>query len=517
MTLNSLLTLRWYVSLFLLAGVFGTPALAQQFQWVSQFRITQTNNGNYGLDIAKDDTSNTYSLLETYSAFVDVDPGPGVVNVMDGLHIVKLDSMGNFRWTRRISSNDSYGAKTRIAADRVGNTFLNDGPAKRNPAGDIVWSYNIDFSTDIAVDNRGFVYITGFTNGGTDFDPGPGVSILSRGYYVCKYNTDGQYVWGRTVSSSSSIARVVSLDVDKNGNVVIAGAFMQTVVFGSGPDAFQLTSAGDEDAFICSINPNGTVRGAYRLGGPLLDRAHVITVDDNGNILTSGMFSGTADFNPGPGVDTLVGPPDIYGNVQYRNFISKLDSLGNYVWAKGYSVTPEGYSVPLYTFAMDTDGAGNIFASITPPSDGDVLAMVLNPAGNPRWSMPLSRGISNRQGSLVATTSGMAYFIGAPIAGNLDFDPGPGEEFRPENNGVFVLKINGNPPPPPIRSVQNGLWSNSATWSCACVPPATAYVSIEHVVTVPAGTTQRARRVGYASGGRLSFENGANLLLSANP
>lgn len=52
------------------------------------------------------------------------------------------------------------------------------------------------------------------------------------------------------------------------------------------------------------------------------------TTDDSGNIYTTGFFSGTVDFDPGVGVQNLTssGNSDI--------FISKMNSVGQFIWAK---------------------------------------------------------------------------------------------------------------------------------------------------------------------------------------
>ncbi|MBK8192110.1 MAG: hypothetical protein IPK76_02365 [Lewinellaceae bacterium] len=67
------------------------------------------------------------------------------------------------------------------------------------------------------------------------------------------------------------------------------------------------------------------------MGGDTDDEGGSISIDVSGNIYTAGYFTGTADFDPGPGIFNLTSP----GNEYARNiFISKLDASGNFVWAK---------------------------------------------------------------------------------------------------------------------------------------------------------------------------------------
>jgi len=56
-----------------------------------------------------------------------------------------------------------------------------------------------------------------------------------------------------------------------------------------------------------------------------------ITVDKNGNVITTGYHQNTGDFDPGSGVFNLT------CQGQEDAFVSKLDASGNFVWAKQFS------------------------------------------------------------------------------------------------------------------------------------------------------------------------------------
>lgn len=75
-------------------------------------------------------------------------------------------------------------------------------------------------------------------------------------------------------------------------------------------------------------------------------------VDTNGNSISCGFFSGTADLDPGPAVAnaTVAGGRDI--------FIVKLDASGNFIWAKTFGGT--GNDEP---YGLAVDNTGNVFVS----------------------------------------------------------------------------------------------------------------------------------------------------------
>ena len=85
---------------------------------------------------------------------------------------------------------------------------------------------------------------------------------------------------------------------------------------------------------------------ARQLGGVFDDRAFAVALDSSGNVYTVGQFIGTADFDPGPDTFNLTSVGSLDG------FISKLDSDGNFVWARGAVVSLR---------AVVLDGSGNVY------------------------------------------------------------------------------------------------------------------------------------------------------------
>ncbi len=101
-----------------------------------------------------------------------------------------------------------------------------------------------------------------------------------------------------------------------------------------------------------ALAQSASIQWARSIGGYGNDIVHAVTVDKEGNIYT-GKFDGIVDFDPGPGVYNLICVNSSF--VSSDMFVSKLDSGGNLVWAKGFS-GPEKKKDDIAV-----DGNGNVY------------------------------------------------------------------------------------------------------------------------------------------------------------
>src|SRR5690606_28763621 len=101
-----------------------------------------------------------------------------------------------------------------------------------------------------------------------------------------------------------------------------------TVDFDPGIGVFNLTSNGSSDVFIQKLDVSGNFLWAKSFGGGPSSSAAAfsITIDNNGNIYTTGRFWATVDFDPGVGVYNLT------SNGRHDIFIQKLDVNGDFLW-----------------------------------------------------------------------------------------------------------------------------------------------------------------------------------------
>lgn len=318
-----------------------------------------------GFGIAVDGDGNVYST-GYFLGTVDFDPGTGTVNLsssQSGIYILKLDTNGNFIWAKSIgASGSNYGRA--IAVDNTQNVYVagefkftvdfDPGPGvsnltqtgsngdvfilKLDAAGDFEWAKSHggtsdDVARSIKADAVGNVYTTGGFYGTVDFDPGVGVfNLTSSGSsegFISKLDINGDLVWAKPIGSTGNDI-VQSLALDASGNVYATGEFYQTVDFDPGAGIFNLT-AQQSDAFIVKLNSTGDFVWAKNVGGSSLDATYTIDVDTDGSVYCGGRFYNTVDFDPGTGIYNL--------DVVNGDCVLKLDTDGNFVWAKKYTGT----------------------------------------------------------------------------------------------------------------------------------------------------------------------------------
>jgi PKD repeat protein len=379
----------------------------QNLLWVKAFDGIQDAQG---AAIAIDDFGNVYTT-GLYNNTTDFDPGPGVFNlpITGSLFISKLDSNGNFLWAKSIAG-----------------TFSNLAPMGTNA------------NLSIAVDNLSNVYITGDYLTTTDFDPGPGVNNLtafgSGDIFILKLNSNGDFVWANGLGLNygdygNSIA------LDNSGNVYTTGSFSLTVDFDPGVGIYNLAatggSSGGQDVFILKLDTSGAFVWAKRMGGLSNDEGHAITIDNTGNVYTTGYFTGNVDFDPGGGTNTLFSAGD------HDVFVSKLNSAGNFVWARNMGGATQDWSN-----SIATDNFGNVYTTgffsgtadfdpsvatnnlITQGFD-DIFISKLNAFGNFVWAKSMGSTSFDKGNSIAIDNDGNVYSAG-DYNGTVDFDPGAG-------------------------------------------------------------------------------------------
>jgi Secretion system C-terminal sorting domain len=83
------------------------------------------------------------------------------------------------------------------------------------------------------------------------------------------------------------------------------GDFFNTVDFDPGAGEANLTSAGNNDIYYLKLNADGDYQWAVKIGAAFSQAGYSITIDNDNNILSTGTYSNSVDFNPGSGTQFL--------------------------------------------------------------------------------------------------------------------------------------------------------------------------------------------------------------------
>lgn len=237
---------------------------------------------------------------------------------------------------------------------------------------------------------------------------------------------------------------------DAAGNVYVTGQFRQTADFNPGAATLNLTSAGSFDFFISKLGADGQFKWAKSIGGGFGDVGYAIAADAAGNVYIAGRFEGTVDFDPG--IDTFF----LTSAGSFDVFVSKLDSEGNFMWAKSMGGTKgdEAYSIAV-------DAAGNVYTTgkfehtadfdpgeavfnLTSQWQADAFISKLDANGNFLWAKSIGGSGSIISQSIAIDGAGSVYTTGS-FGGIVDFDPGTATHEFTSTGGddIFISKLDG--------------------------------------------------------------------------
>jgi CHU_C Type IX secretion signal domain/Ig-like domain CHU_C associated/FG-GAP-like repeat/IPT/TIG domain len=333
------------------------------------------------------------------------------------------------------------------------------GSFKGTAGGPTSFGYGID------TDASGNVYSTGSFNGTVDFDPGAGVfsltsaSTVEQDIYISKLDADGNFVWAVRFGAGGRNDYGYAITSDAVGNIYITGQFFANLDFDPGPGIFVLpNSLFKQSLFVLKLDTDGNFVWAKSIGTGGLESVvgRSIALDNSGNLLITGLFSSTADFDPGAGTFNLTSAEAAGGN---NAFLCKLDASGNFAWARAmlgtgaaeaYSIVADNsdnvIAVGAYSGTIDFDPSASSF-NLTSVGNFDAFISKLDASGNFIWAKSLG-GSSNEYGNSIAVDNAGSIFITGLFKGTSDFDPGVGV-FNLTSSGLFdsfisKLDANGN-------------------------------------------------------------------------
>lgn len=240
-----------------------------------------------------------------------------------------------------------------------------------------------------------------------------------------------------------------SVAVGPDGSVVVVGAFEDTVDFDPSPAIDFHTSNGSGDVFVSRFHADGTYAWTRTMGAGSGDVALAAAIDVSGDVLITGWFWDTVDFDPSPdGIDlhTSLGFSD--------SFITKLSGNGNYHWTRTFGGSSvEGawgiavgsdeavYAVGVFHGTVDFDPSDGVDEHVSNGGSSDAYVVKVGSDGSYLWTVTFG-GEDGDQPNGVAINNESLYIAGY-FSETIDFDPGDGIDER-TSEGVldaFVSKL----------------------------------------------------------------------------
>jgi hypothetical protein len=235
-----------------------------------------------------------------------------------------------------------------------------------------------------------------------------------------------------------------------DGSSIVTGYFEGVATFGS----TTLTSLGSWDVFVAKLDSDGEYVWVTQAGGSSTDAARAVSTLSDGSSIVTGQFQGTVTF----GSTTLTSTGGAY---DYDVFVAKLDSDGNFVWAKSaggggldtghsISVLSDGSSIVTGSYTQ-----GATFGSTTLPNEGNWNGFVakFDAAGEYVWAKAVG-GSGYKESWGVSTASDGSSFITGIFGGTATFgsisvtSSGSSDAFvaklDSDGNYVWVTSAGGN-------------------------------------------------------------------------
>jgi len=481
--------------IFLGTSTFGSTTLTSNpYQEYYEIFVAKLDiNGNWlwakkaggadndiSYDIANDSDGNSYITGNFFSNSITF--GNITLTKNNGyndIFIAKLDSYGTWSWAKQIGG-DKFDVANGIIVDSRKNIFVTGSftsssitfgnitltntqkgksdifVAKLSYNGNWSWATlaggsDSEHSNDIAIDTSGNSYITGnFYSASITFGS---ITLNNSGngdIFVAKLNSSGSWLWANK-AGGTDYDKANGISIDTSRNSYITGYYKNTVYFGSSP----LTSSGDKDIFIAKMDSNGNWLWAKKAGGTLDDTGMDIAIDTNGYCFMTGYFLSTnSNFGNTILNNSNNQNPDLY--------ISKLDSSGNWNWAK----QAQGYS-NVYAQNIVTDNNGNSYISgkfmvnsltlgsitLTNSGQSDIFVAKMDSNGDWLWAKQAGGASSYTCNDIVMDNSGNIYITGR-FGGDITFGTTPPTTLSSNLSGnIYIAKMDSN---------GNWLWGKGA-------------------------------------------------------
>jgi hypothetical protein len=400
---------------------------------------------NCGMAVAADGSGNAF-ITGYFGNAVDFDPGVGTAS---------LTGYGTDVFVAKYGPTGTYEQAIRI--------------------GQASASSENDHGRAISLDAIGNIYVGGYFRGTVQFGTSSLTSTGMEDIFLAKYNSAFVETYALRIGGTSQEflnGMVLNLDT-----VFITGSFRSTADFDPGTGTANLVSSGSEDIFIAKYGKDaggndGQYLGAIKAGASGSDVGNGIAISPNNQVVTTGYFHRTVDFDPGAGTANLSAPitPSAIPNA----FLAKYNASLGYFNAGsmgGYPVSSNNQEA----LSLKVDENRNIYVTgyfqgkvdfsngngdkvLESSGSEDIYLAKYDENGNCLWAKKMGGTSSERGLSLAIDNDGNVYLTGY-FQGTASFNPGEADpinliaqggleifmaKFSNTGDLVFAKKIGGN-------------------------------------------------------------------------
>lgn len=281
------------------------------------------------------DVFDNFYIIGSFQGTTDFNPGSGTANLSsanDALFVAKYNSAGTYKWAFKVAASSSITASG-ISIDSLSNVYITgafSGTADFNPtsgvlnltssanddifiakystSSSLVWAHQIgssgdDIGIDIDATASGIFYLTGHIEGTCDFDVTPASEIVFtsgaiNGFLAC-YDNNADLNWAFSLGQPGGGSQVVAVASTVNRKAIITGWVAGNVDFDPSANTYIMNlPISMATGYIAVYDENGLFEGLSLLETSGHIYPSDIVLDSNENVLLSGKFGGTCDFDP---------------------------------------------------------------------------------------------------------------------------------------------------------------------------------------------------------------------------
>jgi hypothetical protein len=372
---------------------------------------------------------------------------------------IAIDDMGFIYISGNFRGNLNFGNNV-----QVNSTYYTTFIAKYSSSGDIIWAKAFETSDHntpctVIANSNGNIYLAGHFSKQLVID-GHNLYSWAMANYILKADGNGNTIW-ITQSTGDGDCLASSLGFDSYGNLILAGTFHDEVTFGNYTLPGLSPGHASYDNYVCKMSADGAFLWAVQFGGYGSDDCRSVSCGKEGSIYITGMYEQVAYFGPYQ-LDTGV------GQYYQDTYVAKMSSVGNFEWVKSIDVKVNTNNL------MCVDSKDNLYitssfsgaievgpSSLSSRGYTDLYILKMDKEGQILYAKEAGSQISDEGTGIVFLENGDLAVTGY-VASNAVFD----SIQIPGNSGTAFIAIINQSGPIQVNEIkyQSASSSNTGDW-----------------------------------------------------